>query len=219
MTRPLTGLVIVLALTASGAAARSPAARSPAARSTAACPDSDLQAFPHNLDRVAGAIVCELNARRAEAGLAPLRRQSQLDASSQFHTDDMAESRFLAHEQPGHPSVLTRIRRSGYFKGVTGGLYAENIADAPQEEATAAEVVTAWMLSPAHSEKILYAGFREIGVGARVVGPDPVFYADRPSVVYTTDYGRRYWRRRCAARRAHATQAPIRYCTVNRRRR
>jgi len=180
------------------------------------CPDSDLQPYPGNLDRVARAIVCEINVRRAEAGLHPLRRQPQLDRSSQFHTDDMVESRFVAHEQPGHLRLLTRIRRTGYFRRVAGGLYTENVAVAPQEDGSARNLVTAWMLSERHRANILFARFREIGVGARITGADPVFYTDRPAAVYTTDFGRRYWRRSAPClRSARAAQAPAprRFCT------
>src|SRR5439155_9434255 len=137
------------------------------------CPDATLQPYPGNLGRVAKAIVCEVNVQRADAGLVPLTEQRELDASSQFQSDDMVDSRFVGHEQPGHPSLLTRIRRTGYFKRVAGGLYSENIAVAPQEEATADDVVQAWMLSDEHRAKILYGSFREIGVGARIAGPDP----------------------------------------------
>jgi uncharacterized protein YkwD len=209
---PRSGAILLLALAAAGLTAR------PGGAATG-CPDSGLQPYPGNLDRVAGAIVCEINVRRTEAGLHALRRERRLDRSSQFHSDDMVESRFVAHEQPGHPRLVTRIRRTGYFRRVVDALYTENVAVAPQEDGTAANLVTAWMLSDRHRANILFGRFREIGVGARITGPDPVFYSDRPSVVYTTDFGRRYWRRgtRCA-RRSLAGQAtpPRRYCTRRR---
>ncbi|MFL5894130.1 MAG: CAP domain-containing protein [Thermoleophilaceae bacterium] len=188
----------------------------PRAVASSACPDADLQPFPGNLDRVRHALVCEINVRRVDSGLPPLTDRAQLDASAQFHTDDMVESHFLAHQAPGHPALVTRIRRTGYFRRVTTAIFSENIAAAPQEEASAATVVEAWMLSPEHRDKILYGRFRDLGVGARVAGPDPAFYADRPSVVYTTDFGRRYPRRRCHARRAAAGGGPIRYCSMRR---
>jgi uncharacterized protein YkwD len=189
------------------AAVAAPVSAAPARQSqrapahAAACTDAGLQAYPGNLERVARAVVCEVNLRRQSAGLAPLRAQSQLDRAAQFHTDDMVESRFVAHYREGHPALLTRIRRTGYFAHATGGLYTENIAVAPQEKASAANVVEAWMLSDDHREKILFGSFRDIGVGLRVTGPDPVFYADRPSVVFTTDFATRYTRR-CGFHRA-----------------
>ena len=205
---------LTLLLLAPGAAAGR------AAAPAGGCPDSALQPYPGNLDRVADAIVCEVNLRRGGLGLQPLRRQGQLDRSSQFHSDDMVESRFLAHEQPGHPSLLTRIRHTGYFARVTGALYTENIAVAPQEDGTAANLVEAWMLSERHRNNILFGRFREIGVGARITD-DPTFYAGRTSVVYTTDFGRRYWRRsaRCTRRSsvAQASPPPRRWCRRARR--
>ena len=74
------------------------------------------------------------------------------------------------------------------------------------------------MLSDEHRAKILYGSFREIGVGARIAGPDPAFYADRPSVVYTTDFGRRYWSR-CGFRRTDDSAARPRRCPHRRSRR
>ena len=205
-----------LALLAASAAVA--AARPAPVRAADQCPDSTLEPNAGNLATVAKAIVCEIDLRRADAGLVPLREQRQLDRSSQFQSDDMVESHFVAHNEPGHPSLLTRIRRTGYFKGVSGGLYTENIAVAPQEEASAAEVVQAWMLSDEHRAKILYGRFREIGVGAQIAPPDPAFYADRPSVVYTTDFGRRYWRR-CGFRHAAGAGARRPAACPRRRRR
>ena len=53
----------------------------------------------------------------------------------------------------------------------------------PREEATATNMVAAWMQSEHHRVNIMLPAFRDIGVGATLAEPDPAFYADRPSLV------------------------------------
>jgi uncharacterized protein YkwD len=187
--------------------------------SAAGCPDADLVLAPGNRDQVSAAIVCLLNAERRAAGRHELSANRRLARGAAFHSSDMVGHRFLAHEAPGHPSLLTRIRRTGYFDPVSGGLYSENIGVAPQDMATAANLVSAWMMSEAHRARVLFGRFRDVGVGTAFAGPDPVFYADHPSVVFTTDFGRRY-RSRCTRRTRTASGDPPRarrYCRRSRR--
>ena len=117
------------------------------------------------------------------------------------------------------------VLATGYFDHVTGGLYSENLAAAPDGRASASAVVSAWMQSDHHRANILFPDFREVGVGATVTGPDPAFYQDYPSVVYATDFGRRYYRGPAPAcnRSRSAPGLPHRVCqrrrTHHRRRR
>ena len=190
---------------------------------TPACPDTDVVPEASNIKRVNTAIVCLLNVERANAGLVPLAHDPLLDRASQQKTDDMVGSHYFAHEAPGRPPLLTRIMGTGYFFGAAGGLYTENLGVGPRLEATAANMVAAFMQSDHHRANILFATFRDVGIGATIAGPDPAFYDDRPSVVFATDFGRRYWHRptRGCTRRPAAgdpTAAPrSQWCTKPRR--
>lgn len=190
-------------------------AQSPAA--AANCPDQDIVPATSNLPRVEAAVLCLLNGERRAARLVPLNRAPKLDLSARFHTVSMVRKHFFAHEAPGHPTLLARIRGFGYFAGARDGIYAENVGAGPAYHGTARSMVTSWMGSPNHRANILHAPFRDIGISAIPTGPDPAFFADFPSTVYTTDFGTRYVRRRCVWRRTTTTRtgsaAPRRrYC-------
>jgi hypothetical protein len=103
----------------------------------------------------------------------------------------MVSHHYFAHEAGGRPTLLERVLGSGYFIGATTGLYAEDLAVGPTVEATARNVVSAWMQSPDHRANILDTRLREVGIGAAFANPDPAFYANYPSTVYTADFGRR----------------------------
>jgi uncharacterized protein YkwD len=217
MARIVAALAFLLALSSAGAVR--------AADSTdGRCADADLVPDAYNLKRVEKAIVCELNIQRVDAGLVPLAHDPLLNRSAQQKSDDMVAMHYFAHEAAGRPKLFDRISATGYFFAARGGLYTENLGVGPREEATAANMVAAWMQSDHHRVNILLPAFRDVGIGATIAGPDPVFYADRPSVVFATDFGRRYWRRpsNCARRPAGADPAaapPQRWCTARKHRR
>jgi uncharacterized protein YkwD len=180
-----------------------------AAAPASACSNEALQPTPETLPRVRAAVLCLVNGERAALGLATLRASARLDAASTAHSDEMVANHYLAHEREGSPSLLDRLRGARYFAGAAGGIYSENIGIGADGRASAGELVAGWMQSPEHRANIVYPRFRELGVGIAFAAPDPAFYADYPSAVFTTDFGRRYGRRAC--RRAR-TSAARRWC-------
>jgi uncharacterized protein YkwD len=172
-----------------------------AARAGAGCPDEDLVPTAANAAQVEQAVLCAINRERRAAGVVALNRAPKLDLSARFHTVSMVRRHFLAHEAPGHPTLLARVRGFGYFAGARDGIYAENVGAGPSYHGTARAMVTAWMESAGHRANILYAPFRDVGISAVPAPPDPAFFAGFPSTVYTTDFGTRYVRRRCVIRR------------------
>lgn len=181
----------------------------PVARADAgsACPDSTLRPTTRNLARVEQALVCELNVERVKAGRVPLTRDARLDRSALRHTRAMARHSFFAHQRRGEPSLVRRIREAGYFKGARSGLYSENLGYAVPERANAASMTHAFSLSESHRHTMLYGRFRNVGIGAVFVDPNPAFYPDYRAVLYTFDFGRRYERYRHHCRR-RAASAP-----------
>jgi uncharacterized protein YkwD len=173
-------------------------------RATAAtpCPDADLRPTATNLERVEAAMVCVLNTDRGRIGRRPLERDRRLNQSARRHTRDMVEEGYFAHQGEGGPTLLQRIRQTDYFDGARSGLYGENLGYAPPERASANQMTDAFSVSDYHRETMLYARFRDIGIGTAYVDPNPAFYSDWPAVVFTLDFGRRYERRR-RCQRAH----------------
>jgi uncharacterized protein YkwD len=167
---------------------------------TAPCPDANLRPTATNLPRVEAAMVCVLNGERKRAGRQPLDRARRLDRSAGRHTRDMVEQGYFAHQREGGPTLLQRIRQADYFDRARVGLYGENLGYAPPENASARRITDAFSVSEDHRRTMLYGRFRDVGVGAAYVEPNPAFYSDWPAVVFTLDFGRRYeGRRRCRA--------------------
>jgi uncharacterized protein YkwD len=167
------------------------------AHAGASCPDGDLIPAPDNLEHVENAVLCLLNQERSAAHVHTLARAPKLDLSARFHTASMVSKHFLAHEWPGHPSLLARVRGFGYFNGARDGIYAENIGAGPSYHGTAAAMVESWMSSTDHRANIVYGAFRDVGISAIGAPKDHAFFADFPSTVFTTDFGTRYDRPRC----------------------
>jgi uncharacterized protein YkwD len=184
----------------------------------AACPDANLVPARDNLPRVEAAVLCLINRERSRANLAALTRSSQLDRSSAWHDTEMVQHHFLSETAPGRTTLIERIRAFGYFNGVKNALYSENVGAGPTTNGTAQALMDAWMASPPHKANILYGNFSDIGIAAVLAPPDPAFFADYPSTVYTTDFGRRFATKpRCVVRkRKHSSSrqaAPRRrYC-------
>ncbi|MEU8526665.1 CAP domain-containing protein [Streptomyces sp. NPDC048629] len=107
--------------------------------------------------RLEDEVVILVNDRRRAAGLAPLRVDERLRASSRAHSKDMYARGFFAHETPEGVRPADRMRTAGYPAPA-----AENIARGQQN---APAVVRAWMNSPGHRANILRKGLVTIGVG------------------------------------------------------
>lgn len=185
----------------------------PAAALADECPDADSTMDSAGVEVVAGAIVCLVDEWRAELGALPLVRSAQLDRSSRRHSRDMVARRYLAHHRRGGPTVLERIRASGYFENAADGVYSENIGVVVRESATARVLVEAWLASPGHRANIAHPAFRQMGVGVAFAPADPAFYPNYESVVVTTDFGQRSLRRRHPGRCRTTTRRRARpYC-------
>lgn len=159
------------------------------APASSGCPDADLAPSPQTLDRVEQAMLCVINVQRDRYGLTRLRRNSELNWSSKFHSGDMVTHRYFAHHAEGRWTLWERIEAGGYFKQARRGLYAENIGIGALENASARVLVRAWMRSSRHRVNILDGRLRDIGIGAKISGPDPAFYPEHDSALYTTNFG------------------------------
>ena len=101
----------------------------------------------------------------------------------------MQNHRCFAHECPGEPSVLSRLKRVNYIhNGLQRRSYGENIAWGGSHLGTPKAIVRAWMRSPGHRHNILNPDFREIGIGfSRGTPPNP----GASGSTITTDFGMR----------------------------
>jgi uncharacterized protein YkwD len=112
------------------------------------------------------AVRCLLNRKRENHGLRRLGKSSRLKKAAQRHTKHMKRNRCFAHECPGEPSVLSRLKRVNYIHNrLRRWSYGENIAYGGSHMGSPKKIVRAWMHSAGHRHNILNPDFREIGVG------------------------------------------------------
>ncbi|GAA3361877.1 hypothetical protein GCM10020366_47570 [Saccharopolyspora gregorii] len=105
-------------------------------------------------------VVSLVNAERTKRGLNRLVGDERLRRSARWHSADMAQRDFFAHQGFRGPSPFERMLTEG-FEDPAG----ENIAVGQE---TPASVVRAWMQSIPHRENILNGEFRAIGVGLHI---------------------------------------------------
>lgn len=113
-----------------------------------------------------------VNQERGKAGKSPLRLHSQLNASAQAHSNDMARNNFMSHAGSDGSSMGDRMKRHGYnFRAA-----AENVAAG---QSSPQDVMRSWMNSPGHRQNILNGNYRDIGIG----------YARGNKIYWTQNFG------------------------------
>ncbi|MBX6390138.1 MAG: hypothetical protein IRZ08_14290 [Frankia sp.] len=98
------------------------------------------------------------NRERLAVGCPALTVDARLAAAAAGHSADMAARGYFSHDTPEGVDAFERILAAGYDFGLAG----ENIAAGQR---TPAEVVAAWMASPAHRANIVNCELTQIGVG------------------------------------------------------
>ncbi len=99
-----------------------------------------------------------VNKERAEVGLPALKYDWELARVAKYKSRDMNNVGYFSHNSPTYGSPFTMMKDFGISYKSAG----ENIA---RGQASAEEVVNAWMNSPGHRENILNEDFTHIGVG------------------------------------------------------
>jgi uncharacterized protein YkwD len=154
------------------------AERCPAANEV---PDSQV-----DLRKAANAVVCLVNAERANRGLRTLERDGDLAQAAHGHSRDMARNHFFDHVGRDGDTVGDRVRKAGYGKPDDGWRVGENLGWGTGGRAAPSAVVAAWMASPGHRQNML-GSFRELGVG--VAQGAPTSQTGLPGATYTLNLG------------------------------
>jgi uncharacterized protein YkwD len=118
-------------------------------------------------------IVTATNRWRAKVGCPQLRVDPALVKAARNHSAWMARTGTFSHVGSANSSFVTRVKAAGYSAPL-----AENIAWGYR---TGAQVVTAWMNSPAHKANIVNCKAKAVGVGA--------IYAANGTPYYTQEFG------------------------------
>jgi uncharacterized protein YkwD len=108
-----------------------------------------------------------VNRERSRHGLPPMLAHAALARAASAHSADQARQGRLSHTGSDGSTVGQRLQREGYRWSSVG----ENVAGG---QATAAEVVAAWIGSPGHRAIMLTAGENHAGVGYAAAAQHPL---------------------------------------------
>jgi len=120
-------------------------------------------------------LLLELNAARAQYGLAPLRVDTRLEAAARAHSREMLSTNTFAHGAFANRMVRFDVR------GVIAG---ENLAWGTGYRASSRAIVQAWLASPEHRANLLRTSFTRIGIGSL----DGAFQGNSGARVVTADF-------------------------------
>ena len=135
-----------------------------------------------SLDGRERAIVRAINRQRAKHGLSKLRSSRRLARAADFHSWEMLDADYFAHESRDGGPFDARVRRYANHKAL-GETLAMVGGCGPK---AARRIVRMWMNSPGHRAILLSSSFRKVGLGKRTGD----LRGDRACLV-TADFGSR----------------------------
>jgi uncharacterized protein YkwD len=162
-----------------------------AASSSSRCKRVGQQRKPSVVISIEKSVLCLLNSERARHGLRALKRNPALDEAARWQSRDMITHGYFAHQRPGGPNFVERIRRAGYLRDAAEWAVGENIAWGRGPLSTPRSIVSGWMESKHHRENILDVSYRAIGVGVAAEHHDAGYATNPPALTFTTDFGSR----------------------------
>jgi uncharacterized protein YkwD len=197
MPRQRAGKALILALFLAVAVAGT--LGSDAARAAAApCPNADTNVAQVPLADFDSSVLCEINQRRAEYHLAPLRSNGLLRDAAWIYATSMLSGEFYGHHgsldgKSNSSTPIKRLRFLGYIQPGWAWVVGETLRGAHPDTSTPNLVVEAWMASPIHRVEVLKPRFREVGV-ASVHGVTDAF-PSTDGVTVAAEFGFRQKRR------------------------
>jgi uncharacterized protein YkwD len=160
----------------------------------AAAPTSGALASPRSqgatLSQLESSVLTDINAFRAQHGLAKLRLNTQLTVAAHAHSQQMAQKGYFAHES-ADGSVFWKRLRSFYLSARSWSVGENLLWSSPGVDGGRA--LQMWLESPEHRKNLENPAWREIGVSAVHVAQAPGVYHGQEVTIVTTDFGvRRY---------------------------
>ena len=128
-----------------------------------ATPITGTAAAKPRLDGKERAIVRAINRQRSKHGLAKLRSSARLARAADFHSWEMLEADYFAHESRDGGPFDRRVRRFADHRAVGETLAMLSGCSGK----TASTVVRMWMNSPGHRAVLLSSSYRRVGIGKR----------------------------------------------------
>lgn len=129
-----------------------------------------------NETRVERLVAEGINDRRAERGLDRLSYDESLASVAEFHSRDMHDRDYFAHEGPDGETVGDRYGRFGVDCNGGENIYVTRAGGLAATEQTLADhVVREWMNSEGHRKNLLKERYTDQGIGITIV--DGTVYA------------------------------------------
>ena len=135
-----------------------------------------------SLDGRERAIVRAINRQRSKHGLSKLRSSRRLARAADYHSWEMLDADYFAHESRDGGPFDARVRRYANHRAL-GETLAMLGGCGPK---AARRVVRMWMNSPGHRAILLSGSYRRVGLGRRTGD----LRGDRACLV-TADFGSR----------------------------
>jgi uncharacterized protein YkwD len=109
------------------------------------------------------AIVRSINRQRSKHGLAAVRSSNRLAKAADFHSWEMLDADYFAHESRDGGSFDQRVRRYANHRALGETLAMLGGCG----RGSARTVVRMWMNSPPHRAVLLSSSYRRVGIGRR----------------------------------------------------
>ena len=130
----------------------------------------------------------QLNAVRADHGLAALRSNSKLAAAANQHSREMADDGYFDQNSVDGTTFADRIAKWYPLGSFRSWFVGENLLwSSPTVDPSRA--VAMWMRSPGHRANILSPRFRDVGIGAVYSTSARGTFTHLPVTIITTDFG------------------------------
>jgi uncharacterized protein YkwD len=139
-------------------------------------------AGPARIDGRERAMLRGINRARARHGVPALRRSPRLARAADYHSWEMLDAGYFAHESRDGGSFDRRIRRFAHHRAV-----GETLAMVGRcGRRSPRRIVRMWMNSPPHRAVLLSATYRRIGIARRTGS-----LGGSRACVVTADFGSR----------------------------
>ncbi|MDX6716839.1 MAG: hypothetical protein QOH30_3397 [Baekduia sp.] len=155
------------------------AADAPPSPSPSPCAGADRRPTAATESRARAAVLCLLDAARAERGLPALRAELHAGRAAQRFAAALDPHKPLTHRGPGGTAPQDRLAQAGYAGGSRKAFDAgEALGRSVGRSATPAQRVTSWLADGPTRRVLLAARFRDVGLGVSVAGDRTTYVVD-----------------------------------------
>jgi uncharacterized protein YkwD len=185
--RNVGAILVAILLTCLGA----PGANAAASKVTSpSCPGANLSPSAVDAAAVDAATLCLVDRVRTAHHLRPLRANHELQAVAARQVKCIVRWNYFADECPSGQTAAALIAATRYAAHAVKLSTGQNLGWGTGFYATPAQIVAAWMSSPAHRAIILTRTFNDAGVGMTPAVPSAVGVGER-GATYAIEFAAR----------------------------